>query len=88
MADPMTVDLAGLDVPQLLDVQHALGDLRGLVLTRQRQVTAELDARAAAMEERRREEAALLGQVSKPPTQYVLGDGPDEGASEESETVG
>ena len=47
-------------------------------MARQRDVQAELDRRAAEMEERRQAETALLGQVNRPPTQHVFGEEPNE----------
>lgn len=68
-------DLATLDVADLLAVQHQLTELRLATLARGREVQAHLDARAEAMEQRRRKEAAELGQVSRPPAQSVFGEG-------------
>lgn len=72
--DPMKADLSKLSLEQLLETQHAVSALRSAVIGRGRQVQAELDRRAEGIEEERRRNAALLGQVNRPLTQSVLGD--------------
>lgn len=61
-----------LSIEELLAESNALAAERTAILARQREIAAELDRRAVAIEERRTEEARLLGQANRPRRQSVL----------------
>lgn len=75
MDDP---DLTEMSIEELLDRQHQMTEARNAALAESRRVQAEIDRRAEEIEERRRADAAMLGQVERPPTQYAMG-GPNDG---------
>lgn len=70
----LNANLAGMELDQLLEHQQELSRQRKAVLDRQVAVQRELDRRAVAIAERRRQEDQLLGQASKPPAQEVFGE--------------
>lgn len=61
-----------LSIEELLAESNALAAERTAILARQREIAAELDRRAVAIEERRTEEARLLGQANRPRRQSVF----------------
>jgi hypothetical protein len=65
-------ELEAMSVEELLSEGNRLAAERAAILARQREVSAMLDRRALEQEERRRTEAALLGQTTRPPTQSVF----------------
>lgn len=74
----LDADVDSMPIADLLSYQQELTRFRLAVVSKAREVAAKLDEHAEAIEERRRGEAALLGQVNKPPTQYALGEPDDE----------
>lgn len=69
----LNADLGALSVAELLERQQELSRTRIEVNAAQRSTQAELDRRQREIADRRAAEDQLLGQVSKPPTQHLLG---------------
>lgn len=69
---PTKKALDKLSIEELLAESNTLAAERTSILERQRAIAAELDRRAVAIEERRTEEARLLGQANRPHRQSVF----------------
>jgi len=75
MADTpdLEADLSGMNIEELLDHQQALTRLRLTINDRARRTQELIDQRAEEVRQRRAEEDARFGQVTKPPTQEIFG---------------